>query len=442
MGHFGRSGQPGKASQPSHTSRSSRSGSAAPSGLPEPDGHAPEVKPSGVPDTVGPAIRWGAFELQRAGVDTPSVDSRLLMSYALAGDNRRGEGSWSGSTEATLGSAHATPVLPRIPVSATELFFEHDRRTPDIFAEWVSLRCQRIPLQHIVGAAVFDGVDYLSRPGAFIPRPETELLVDWAFHEALRRHSIRYQAPAGAPATGSTSAPTSAITAPVAIPQSPTAGFAPNDPGLDAGDSSQRGTGPISVVDLCTGPGTIALALACRFSDANRSAVITGIELHEEALHVARANEAQLRHRGLIADAVELRFHCADVLNTEDICQLELGASPDVIVSNPPYVPSVAEVSPEVRHDPADAVFSGESGMDFIPGLVKTLGFIAGGEEVGVGIEHDDANGAATMRALATAGVYALTQHSDIAGRDRFVTGTWPAGSCLREQVNPSTNVE
>ena len=323
----------------------------------------------GSPSTVGEAIRWGAAQLQSAGVETPLVDSRLLMAYALG----------------AAPSAKTSVEVPRIPVSTTEVFFNHDHSTPGVFADWIRQRTQRIPAQHIVGAAVFDGVDFLCHPGGFIPRPETELLVDWAFHEALRRAKIH------------------------------------RDEATNSDDSSPC----ISVVDLCTGPGSIALALACRFSDATQNALITGIELHEAALRLARDNEAQLRHRGLISDNVEVRFLRCDLLDVEEVRKLPMGASPDVIVSNPPYVPTSAPVSAEVLHDPSDAVFAGTEGMDFLPGLLGALGTIAGGEEVGVGIEHDDANGAATVRALEEAGARVVEQHRDVAGRDRFVTGTW-----------------
>ena len=399
-------------------------------------GHRHDVLPAGVPRTVGEAIRWGTQELQCAGVETPAVDSRLLMAYALEEKPRRGEASPVDSAEPAVGSTgtkiesatvkSGAVVLPRIPLSSTELFFHHDRATPMFFADWVAQRCQRTPLQHIVGAAVFDGVDYLSRPGAFIPRPETELLVEWAFHEALRRNSA--QQLGHEPQSDERAASTH--------------GRAPQPTGHTlrqnaCAGSEKSNTAPITVMDLCTGPGTIALALACRFSNAHRNALVTGIELHEDALRVARANEAQLRCRGLINDRVELRFQRANVLNAQDINQIDLGASPDVIVSNPPYVPMTAAVSPEVLHDPADAVFAGEDGMDFLPGLLRALGTIAGGQEVGVGIEHDDANGPATVRALEVAGAEDVMQRRDITGRDRFVTGTWPAGLLLAQDGNP-----
>lgn len=394
-----------------------------------------DVQPAGVPRTVGEAIRWGTQELQRAGVETPAVDSRLLMAYALEEKPGREEASPVDSAEPEVGSIDTkieraavksgAVVLPRIPLSSTELFFHHDRATPVIFADWVAQRCQRTPLQHIVGAAVFDGVDYLSRPGAFVPRPETELLVEWAFHEALRRNSVQ-------PGHASQSDERAASTRGRA-PQPTGHTLRPNA----CAGSEFSNTAPITVVDLCTGPGTIALALACRFSNADRNALITGIELHEDALRVARENEAQLRHRGLINDRVELRFQRANVLSVQDIGQIEFGASPDVIVSNPPYVPMTATVSPEVLHDPADAVFAGEDGMDFLPGLLRALGTIAGGQEVGVGIEHDDANGPATVRALEAAGAKDVLQRRDITGRDRFVTGTWPGGLLFAQDDNP-----
>ena len=73
----------------------------------------------GSPSTVGEAIRWGAAQLQSAGVETPLVDSRLLMAYALG----------------TAPSAKTSVEVPRIPASTTEVFFNHDRSTPGVFAD-------------------------------------------------------------------------------------------------------------------------------------------------------------------------------------------------------------------------------------------------------------------------------------------------------------------
>lgn len=343
------------------------------------DGSSAQVTPL----TVGAAIRWGAAKLQRAGVETPGVDSRLLMAYALG----PGESlELAGTT--TLGASHV-PAIPRRPASPTELFFAHDQPVPAVFQEWITQRCERTPLQHIVNVATFDGVDFFSQPGAFIPRPETELLVEWAFREALRRSRDR------------------------AHTQAP--------PTLVADTSCNPTSEAVSVVDLCTGPGSIALALACRFTDADLAATVTGVELHDGALQVARLNERQLRHRGLIGDQVEVRFHRAEIRDIDQLRAQRI-AAPDLIVSNPPYVPTTASVSAEVLHDPTDAVFAGADGMEFLPGLIQALRVIAGGEQVGVGIEHDDANGPATAQSLQQAGAANVQQHRDIAGRDRFVT--------------------
>ena len=232
-----------------------------------------------------------------------------------------------------------------------EAFVEQYRAT-------VAQRATRIPLQHLLGTAHLAGVDVAVGPGVFIPRPETESLVMWAL-EAIRD-----------------------VPAPV-------------------------------VVDLFTGSGAIALALATARPDAR----VIGVERSPGALSWARRNTETHRDGG--GTSVELRG--VDVFDPRGLADLD--GSVDLVTANPPYVPAGTPVEPEVAdHDPAEAVFAGPDGLDVIRPLV---GVIAGLLTVGgvLAVEHDDSQGESVPALLGARRILAeVTDHPDLAGRPRFAT--------------------
>ena len=224
----------------------------------------------------------------------------------------------------------------------------------------VERRLRREPLQHITSCAYFAGLELEVGPGVFIPRPETELLVEWALARVA--------------------------------------------------ETPRSEARPLTVVDLCSGSGALALAIA---HHAPQTAVIA-VELSPEAGEYLQRNIHAL---GLEDRVRKVR---ADVLDTDAIGPLLADA--DVVVSNPPYVPAGAAVSPEVAHDPPEAVFSGDSGMDLIDALAPILArHLRPG--VPVALEHDDTTAAQVCGALAaTGGFDRIRSHLDLAERPRFVS--------------------
>lgn len=224
---------------------------------------------------------------------------------------------------------------------------------PDRLATYDALlgrRAAREPLQHLTGVAWFRHVSLTVGPGVFTPRPETELLAGWAIEQATP------------------------IEAPV-------------------------------VVDLCTGSGAIAKAVA----DEVPHARVHAVELSEDAHRYAQAN---LR-------GVDLRL--GDAFTAFD----DLLGAVDVVVCNPPYVPLEAweSVAPEARdHDPHLALFSGDDGLDAIRVLaVRAAELLRPGGVVGV--EHADVQGEAVPEVFAAAGRWTeVRDHPDLTGRARFTT--------------------
>jgi release factor glutamine methyltransferase len=188
-------------------------------------------------------------------------------------------------------------------------------------------------------------------PGVFIPRPETEALLEWAMAQILP-------------------------TAPV-------------------------------IVDLCTGSGALAAALAHH----EPAARVIGVDISADALAYARRNTA--------GTSVELRGgDVRDPLLFDD-----LDGRVDLVIANPPYLPDDAELEPEVaEHDPPLALFGGPDGTSFVPAISVLAGrWLKGGGLIAV--EHDDAASAAVVALLQRTSVFEdVAAHTDFAGRRRFVT--------------------
>jgi release factor glutamine methyltransferase len=221
----------------------------------------------------------------------------------------------------------------------------------------VARRAAREPLQHLIGSAVLGPVEVAVGPGVFVPRPETEVLLAWALDGLRRRRE------------------------------------------------------PL-VVDLCTGSGALALALAAARPDA----VVHAVELDPDAAAWARRN---LAARGTPCAPVTL--HEGDVTAPDVLAELD--GAVDLVVANPPYVPSATPVSQEVRHDPARAVFAGDDGLDVLTPMIATAARLLrpGGQ---FGTEHDESHGDAVADLMRAAGFEGVVVRDDLTGRPRLTTGS------------------
>ncbi|GAA3574225.1 peptide chain release factor N(5)-glutamine methyltransferase [Amycolatopsis ultiminotia] len=275
------------------------------------------------------AIMEATRILKEAGVGSPRADADEIAAYVLGVERGR---------------------LPMVPLV--------DPPVIEAIGQLVAQRAKRIPLQHLTGWAALGNVTVNVGAGVFVPRPETELLLEWGVQLLQGREY------------------------------------------------------PV-VVDLCTGSGALALAVAHERPDA----VVYAVDVDAQALAWARHNA------DVHADAgnTPIRLYSGDI--SDPTMFAELDGLVDLVLCNPPYVPEGTPVPPEVgEHDPARAVFAAESGLAVIRHAIATAARLLrpGG---GLAIEHDDTHSSAVPALVRARRVLSgVEDHPDLTGRPRFVT--------------------
>ncbi|WP_149202645.1 peptide chain release factor N(5)-glutamine methyltransferase [Actinotalea subterranea] len=257
------------------------------------------------------------------------------------------------------------------------------RPAPDGLEELVRRRADRVPLQHLTGTAPFRGLELAVGPGVFVPRPETEAVAQVA---------------------------------------------------VDAAHAAVAARGAAVVVDLCTGSGAIALAVAHEVAGAR----VHAVELDARAEAWARRN----------LDSLPAGARVTLVRGDARTALPELAGTVDVVVSNPPYIPPDAvPVDPEVRdHDPEVALYGlGPDGLLVPRGVAAAAARLlrVGGVLV---MEHAEVQAPAVRRLVAEVvrddGTPAFTDvatRTDLTGRDRMVVArrAAPSGSPVVKDSRP-----
>lgn len=233
------------------------------------------------------------------------------------------------------------------------LAHDDERLTPRQVAAFEQLCARRSaaePAAYLLGRREFFGLDLHVDPRVLIPRPETETLVEWAL-ELLR------------------------------------------------GRTAPR------VIDLGTGSGAIALAIARHAPHA----VMEAVDASAEALAVARANGLRL--------GLRVHWRQADWL---DGCEGRY----DLVVSNPPYVAEGDEHLAALRHEPLSALAAGADGLDDLRRIVAQAParLAPGGWLL---LEHGWDQAEAVRALLGAAGFRRTSTRADLAGIARCSGGQW-----------------
>ena len=261
----------------------------------------------------------------------------------------------SAQNDAELLAAHVLGLSRGQVQSALIIDQEISDQQAEQITDLYGRRLKREPLQHITGVAYFRNLELSVGRGVFIPRPETEFVAQLAI-DALRA---------------------------VAIEQ------------------------PVAV-DLGTGSGAIALAMATEVPNAK----IFAVEKSEDAMPFTAANFAKYQDSG----ATLVQGDLADVFT-------ELNGSVAVVASNPPYIPAAAIPRDVEVHlfDPAMALYGGQDGLDVIRVVSKKAQelLVPGGALI---IEHADSQSDEVVQLLLADGWRQVRAHKDLTGRDRAVT--------------------
>jgi release factor glutamine methyltransferase len=219
----------------------------------------------------------------------------------------------------------------------------------ETFWKLLDARAAHQPLQYLTGVAYFRYLDIQVGPGVLVPRPESELLVQSVL------------------------------------------------------DHCEKISGIISVVDLGSGSGALALAI----STENPHTRVIAVEKDPGAIDWLKKNVSRINEQVRIVES--------------DVVDALEGVTCDVVIANPPYVPDSQELPRDVAdHEPAVALFGGPTGLD-IPGrfidtaarLLKSGGFFA--------LEHTEDQGPA-MKDLLAENFTDILCHLDLTARPRYTT--------------------
>ncbi len=283
----------------------------------------------------------------------------LLDEVAIAAARLAEAGVESPRSDAEVIAAHVHGVR------RGELHLVPDAGFDPRFWDEIARREAREPLQHITGLTHFRYTELEVGPGVFVPRPETEVMTGWAIDKLTE---------------------------------------------MDVAD-------PV-VVDLGTGSGAIALAIAQEVPRAQ----VHAVEADPLARGWAKRNVVRCADYAPHT-AGRVILHAADFTGALP----ELDGTVDLVISNPPYIPVGAVVPPEVaEYDPAGALWGGTDGLDAIRVIEATARRLLrpGGL---VAVEHGAPQGPAVYWTFAEERGWMDTRnHKDLARRDRFVTARWP----------------
>jgi len=212
-------------------------------------------------------------------------------------------------------------------------------------------RADGVPLAYLTGRREFMGLELHVTPDVLVPRPETETLAAWAIERVTEM---------------------------------------------------QRAAGRVHLVDLGTGSGALALAIAA----ACPRAEVTGVDASTRALEIARGNAQRL--------GLDLRLLQGDWWHAVDGLHFELA------VSNPPYVAEGDAHLDGLRHEPREALVAGADGLGALRPIIDGAAQHLRGWLM---VEHGWNQAAAVQGLMRAAGFSGIETRADLAGHPRCTAG-------------------
>ena len=261
------------------------------------------------------------------------------------------------ASEARVLMAHVLEKHYQLPRSAL-LSRDEMELSSEAILQWQALQSKRLagePIAYLLGKKGFHNIELFVAPGVLIPRPETELLVDIGLQEIERLHR------------------------------------------------------PTTVLDLGTGSGAIALAIA----NAAPDALVSATEQSSEALGIAKKNTQLLK--------LETRVQ---LMQGSWYGALSNDARFDIILSNPPYISNLDPhlSQGDLRFEPISALTDHASGLTCLEAIINGAkdhlnpnGLIA--------VEHGFDQSDAVVDLMKSAGLNDIQTHLDLAGHHRVASG-------------------
>lgn len=260
-------------------------------------------------------------------------------------------------SEARLLLAHVLEQHYRLPRSAL-ISQDEMRLSADALVNWKELEAKRLngePIAYLVGKKGFHNIELQVAPGVLIPRPETELLVEIGIHEINKLG------------------------------------------------------GKASLLDLGTGSGAIALAIA----NAAPDSLVIATDQSVEALTIAKANAKHLNLDGRVQFVLGSWY---DAIGEDAIF--------DLILSNPPYIekgdPHLQQG--DLRFEPLGALTDQANGLSCLEAIISCASGHLNPHGL-IAVEHGFDQSKAVMDLMKSAGLRDIEAHLDLAGHRRVASG-------------------
>lgn len=229
------------------------------------------------------ALNQGSYVLDEAGVPSPRYDAREILEHVMG---------------------------CRLHQASHQL----NAKEFEQYLMLIGARAQGKPLQHLLGKMYFRRLTLKSRPGVFIVRPETEVIVDAGLKIVRELIKTRYQAEE---------------------------------------TSEIKEAKEIKILDLCSGSGAIALSLASETKGIGIPIQIAGIDINEQAVQLAQEN------RDLCQVDKQIHFYQYDVRSGLPPALSSWKKQVDLVITNPPYVAPGNVNQVEALADPPLALYGG-----------------------------------------------------------------------------------
>ena len=257
-------------------------------------------------------------------------------------------------------------------VSKSDFFFKKSEKISDScyerYIELIERRSKRVPLQHITNRQNFFGYDFYVDSNVLIPRQDTEVLIEKILEVIEATFNVEISS-------------------------------------------------DISILDMCTGSGCIAITIYKELIKRGFNIDATAVDLSKDALAVTEKNVENL----VGIKALNNTFH---IIESDMFSNINNNRSYDIIVSNPPYIPTrdIEKLEPEVRdYDPIMALDGDTDGLRFYRRIIEESsnylnnGFIA--FEIGYN-QGDD-----VKSLLEEKGYKDIHIYKDLGGLDRVIIG-------------------